>query len=209
MPIAKDQYEAMMEKGEMPETVYTQEDIEAQKAEAIANVQKEWEEKHKLTEEELAKERKFRAEQATNFKLLKNMTEEEKAKLTAEQIEARKIAEQALEENKTLKDRWEAKEKQDAETKKESVIQSIVGNNKELRAKLEAEFANVAIEDVEQKVIAAAKLAGLYGAQNGNPLRSPMGGGSPPSNFTRKDDDKAAFFESEKGKAAMDIISKL
>lgn len=186
---------------------YTTEEVEQQKQAAIASAQGEWETKHKTLEEELAKERKFRAEQTQNFKLLRDMTEEEKAKLTAEQIESRKIAEQATQEVQSLRASIDAERKANEDAKRESLIESFTGGNAELRAKLEAELPNVAIEDVEKKMIAAAKLAGLYGERS-NPIRSGIHG-APPTGFAQASDDKKIFFESGKGKDAMDIISKL
>lgn len=186
--------------------VFTKEELEAQKQQAIEEAVKPIEEKYSHTTAEYERLQKIHAEQATNFKRLRDMTEEEKSKLTAEQIEARKIAEAALAENEALRASIEADKKAAADAKREALLTHYAGHDKELRAKIEAN-AGLLSESVplEQRIEYAAKLSGV--AQTINPLTQPFSG-EPPRPKTAKD-DKEEFLESERAKQALAFMEKL
>lgn len=181
--------------------VYTADELQAQKVAAA-------EEAVKPITEEYTKLQKIHADQAQNFKLLKNMTEEEKNKLSVSEIEQRKIAEKALEDNAALTARLDEKEKSEADQKREAAIRAYTGDDKDMRAKVEAHLEHLTIPDIAERVAAAATLAGIK-VESINPLNQPMSGQPP---MQRKEDEatqKDEFFKSEKGKAAQAMIDQL
>lgn len=183
--------------------VFTQEELEAQKIEAQKAIQDE------LTsiKGEYDKLQRIHAEQATNFKRLRDMTEEEKAKLSAEQIELRKMAEKAMEENEALKGSLENERKTALEQKKESLIKGIVGDDAELRTKLESEFGALSETlSLEDRVKKAAVLVGVN-PNPVNPLYMGMNGEAPKSKDPK--DEKEEFLTSERAKQAMEYMNKI
>lgn len=192
--------------------VFTAEEVETQKTEALATNTKEWEEKHNATTTEIEKLRSINADQTSNIKRLKDMSDEEKEKLSAEQIENRKIAEEALEGQEALKKQIEARDASDVATKKETLIKAVVGEDKDLREKLEAKIATISADvPLEERIASAATLAGIGSSANPtNPLATPQGVGMPPTQM-KTQEEKGQFMASDRGKSAasrLGIIEK-
>jgi len=185
--------------------VFTPEEVEIQKAEALATSNTEWEEKISATTGELETLKKFQAEQKDNFKRLKDMTEEEKAQLSAKQIEDQKVIESLFEKNAELETLIKDRDAREVNAIKESLINKFTGEDPKAREALESKLTLLSsIEDMGERIKAAATLAGLTSnIQSENPLyRESPTGMAPGQMADKKDSDK--FLGSDKGRAALE-----
>lgn len=178
-------------------TVYTEDEIQAKDA-AVAAKDAEIATK----QGELDRLSKIQAEQAGNFKKLKDMTEEEKSKLSADQIAERTRADKLEGELEALKGSIDADKLAAADAAKEAIITRYCGSDKELREKFEKNMGILSIENLEEKAAAAASLSGLTRGQRMDPLHAPIMNGDAPGH-KKEADEKKEFLESDKAKAAL------
>lgn len=191
---------------------YTPEEVTARETAAREQAQKEAEEKFKpivdentKTKEELAQERKFRAEQAINFKKLRDMTPEEKKELSPADIESRRIAEQNAEELQRIKEERETETKTRAQKLKENAIKHWAGEDADLKKKLEDnwEIINIKATDEDTAAQRAEMAMNMTGMRKNNPLRQAWNGDAPKKGIEDN------FKETERGKAADKLIGDI
>lgn len=139
--------------------------------------------------------------QAENFKKYKDMTEEEKGKLSASETAERIRADKLQEDLEALKGTIDADKQATAAAAKEAIIKQYCGENKELREKFEKNMGIVQVENLEERAAAAATLTGIARPGQMNPLHAPLMGDAPA--FKKEQDEKKQFLESDKGKAAL------
>ncbi len=182
------------------ETFYSPAELEAaKKADADAFAERETNYKT-----EIEKRDKVLAEKTENFKRLRDMTEQEKEKLTAAEIEARKIAEAAEDRAKAVEDLYKTDTEKRADAAKRSTIAKLSGGNAEIAKKMEDSWAIINMPGTDDETIAARGAAVFNmvtgGTHNPNPLTQPFGGESPAQIAAKKDEE---FYKSEKGQAAL------
>lgn len=179
--------------------VFTGEELAAQVAEKLTPIQ----ESEKAARDEAEKYKRVASEQTNNFKKLNEMTEVEKAALSAEKIESMRRAEAAEAQIESLKnDRSEETRKRiDSDTKK--ALEKYHGGDEKLKEALEKNFKIIALEGNDTDTIfeKARLAAAMYqGSQTRtNPLNSSMFGGSPHSTEKSKTEE---FLKSDKAKEA-------
>lgn len=170
--------------GELVEGVLSQEEVDAAVAAKTAELQAEIEEKNvKLTKLE---------NKDFNFKRLENMTEAEREKLSATEL--------------ALKQEQEALQTKQAEFQqgfvadiKNDVLDTLVGDDKELREKVEYNYNRLkdsekATKRSEIKPLLEEALALSVGIKSGNPLTKAMNAsGSAPSKSTKVSQDLVDF----------------
>jgi septal ring factor EnvC (AmiA/AmiB activator) len=141
--------------------------------------------------------------QKDNFKKLNELSEEERNKLSAEQIETRKRVEAAEARAQALEDKINEGENTRMKTDKEKALAKFHGGNKELKEALEKNYDLINLvgsssEIIEERARLAANMEiGKMG--NANPLYGNFNGSAPQ---TQKKNDSEKFFGSDKGKAA-------
>lgn len=176
--------------------VFTPEEMAAKEAEIKAK-----EDALAAASADLEKERRVSAEKSDNIKRLRDMTEEEKSKMTQEQINAQKLAEQAADEAKQAREEL-AKERADKETaQKEVLISRFAGQDPELRKKLEDNFNIIDSgkePDMGKRMAAAAAMSGIQ-VNPQNPLTQEFFGSAP---TTKQQTEKQEFLKSDKAAAA-------
>jgi hypothetical protein len=177
------------------EVVYTQEELEQQKAEAI-----------KALEEQLADKEAHLKEKLDQFKKATGGAELEKeeavAKAQLEAEQARALAEQA---NKAIEEANNARQ----EAAKKYYMKSFVGENVELLAKLEESYqminlATATEEDIKRRVEMSASLAGINTFQAPTAPFSGAGYAPTPTSSQAKDD-----YEKFKGELGINIDNLL
>lgn len=157
------------------------------------------------TKDELAQERKFRAEQAQNFKRLRDMTPEEKKDLTPADIESRRIAEENADELKRLKEERDTETKTRAEKLKENAIKHWSGTDADLKKKLEENWDLINLKSTDEETAAqrAEMAMNMTGLRKNNPLRQNWNGEA------SKKGIEDNFKDSERGKSADKLIGDI
>lgn len=174
--------------------VYTPEELAAEKTARETAEKTVGELQTKLTSQE-----RVLAEKNENFKRFKDLTEEDKAKMTADQIETSR----ALDNERTAREALEAEIKTDKATKitkaTDRAVAAYSGGNEDLKKQLEENITLVALEVTDEdsamkKVELAYNMLGI-GKPKINPLHQTWNG-TPPGTQPEK------FTETERGKAA-------
>ncbi len=185
---------------------YTADELAAQKAEsevAIAAAKKELE-TSKAEQERL---NRHISEQKDNFKKLNEMTEAEKAKFSAEQLETMKRVEASEARAKALEDKINKDENDRMASDKEKFLSKYHGGNKELKEALEKNYDLINLVGsssaiIEERARLAANMEkGKIGT--GNPLFANLNGESP---HIQKKSENDKFMESEKAKKALELM---
>lgn len=191
--------------GEGEIEVYTPEEITAISQErdtALAEKQK--------ADEALQSLQRHHDDQAGNFKRYKDMSEEEKGKLTDAQVNAMRAAEAA--EDRAAKAEAAVNEfrKAESDREKNAILEKYSGGDKELRGKLEEKFDSISgLEDMDERARAAAAILGInVGYQGGfNPLTQAFNG-QPPS-APKEKGEKEEFLKSDRAQAAIEAAGGL
>lgn len=188
--------------------VYTSEELTAREQAAAAAIEEKYKpvvEENTKTKGELAQERKFRAEQAINFKKLRDMTPEEKKDLSPTDIENRRIAEQTADELTQLKKEKEDDAKIHSEKLKTNAIKRWAGEDADLKKKLEDnwEIINLKATDEDTAAQRAEMAMNMTGLRKNNPLRQSWSGDAPKKGIEDN------FKETERGKAADKLIGEI
>ncbi len=180
------------------------EEIDVFTAEEVASQLKEKDEALAKTTAEIENLRKVSAEKTENFKKLNEMTEVEKSKLTAQQIEDRKRIEAAESEVTKLREEKNSDTQTRIKNDTESALFKYHGGDEKLKAELEKCFKLVALEGNDTATIQErARLAkNMYVGQTGqsNPLFSSMHGDAPRTQQKNKTDE---FLKSDKAQEAL------
>lgn len=145
-------------------------------------------------------------EKNTNFKKYKDMSEEEKSKYSAGELEAKRIAEEATERASALEKKINEDNEKRFNDSKEKAIRDLVGNDKELYDKVSKNWDLVNLTGTDDAVI--SQRAGLAftiatGGKAPNPLNREMNGDI--SGYQRRT-SSSDFSETDKGKQGMDMI---
>lgn len=185
------------------ETFYTPAELAAREAELTAQ----FTEKEKTYQTEIEKKDKVLAEKTENFKKLRDMTEQEKSQLTAQQIVDRKIAEEAMDRAKAVEDLYKSDTEARANSKKTALIEKLSGGNAELKQKLTDSWDVINIPGTDDASI-EARATGVFNYVTGgvhapNPLTQGFSGEAPSVIAAKKEDE---FINSEKGKAALSAM---
>ena len=177
----------MVMKVEHPETgeeidVYTQEDLDAIQAEKQALL------------DEAEKLRKVNIEKTENLKKLRDMSEEDKGRYTAEQIELIRRTEEQAEQLEALRSESVDKEQREFERNKEAALKQYHNGNEDMKAKIEANWDLVNLPGTTLDVVAAraehaARLAQIEMVRS-NPLNGHMSGHGPSSSSPTESDVK-------------------
>jgi hypothetical protein len=185
--------------------VFTPEEVAAKEAELVAA-----KEEVAQAKAEAEKYQKVSAEKTDNFKKLNEMTEAEKATLSAEKIEALKRFEASEARAKALEDKINQDTETRIKTDTETALSKYHGGDENLKKALEANFKMIGLEGndtatiQERARLAAAMEAGKSG--RANPLMAPMSGDSPRMQNKSATDE---FLKSEKAKEAMKRMGDL
>lgn len=185
--------------------VFTPEEVAAKAAEIETAKNVEIEAKNK----EIETLKRVSAEKTDNFKKLNEMTEEERGKMTAAQIEDRKRIETAESEVRRMKEERDADTQMRIKNDTEAALSKFHGGDEKLKEALEKNFKIINLEGNDTATIqerarmAAAMEAGKTG--RANPLMAPMNGSAP----TIRDKGRTEkFLESDKGKAALKMMGE-
>lgn len=157
-------------------------------------------------EERALKAERVSAEKTENFKKLNEMTDEEKSKFTAAQLEDRKRIEAVEARNAELESKLTDKEKGEIESAKTKGFNK-AGDNVELKTKLQANYDMLGLpEDTPANVeLRMQKAWEITAATSGsNPINDVWDGAAP--QMKKDKDEKEKFIESDKGKAALDAM---
>lgn len=179
------------------------EEVEAQKAEAIATAQGEL----KAAKEEVEKYKKVSAEKTESFKKLNEMTEAEKGAMTAKELEDKKRFEASEARANALEEKINIDTKTRIEKDTANALAKYHGGDPKLKEQLEKNFnmINLAGTDTEA-IVERARLAKnmLVGQSGGmSPLMAPMNGSGPRAVDKSKREE---FLASEKAQKAMDLM---
>lgn len=132
---------------------------------------------------EADKYKRVASEQTQNFKKLNEMSDAEKAKMTAEQIEDRKRWEAAEARATALEDSINNDKKARVQSDTAAALAKYHGGDDKLKAALEENFKLINLEGTDKETIEkrAKMAADMYKGQTGrvNPLMASMSGGSP------------------------------
>lgn len=182
--------------GEPVEGVLTQAEADA----AIAAKEAEWKTTLDETTEKLAK----LENKDFNFKRLENMTEAEREKLSATELALKK-------DQEALQNQQSEFQKGFVSDIKNDVLDTLIGDDAELRAKVEANYARLkdsetASKRSEIKPLMEEALALSIGIKSGNPLRSAMNAsGSAPTKSDSKVSPELVAFGKNFGVSAEDF----
>jgi uncharacterized protein YukE len=192
--------------------VFTPEEVEQQKAEAtrLAEEAKQSAESIKAeaeaTKAEVERLKTVIADKNENFKRYKDMTEEEKAKFSSEQIETLKRIDETESKYSQLKEEYDNDKKSRIESFKSRTITEMALGNDDLIKKIEENFNLINLEGsteevIKKKVELAYNMLGEEKPKN-NPLRQSWNGESPKM-------DKDDFDNSEKAKQIDSAIGEI
>lgn len=156
--------------------------------------------------EEIKKKDNVISEKNTNFKKYKDMSEEEKAKFSAGELEAKRQAEEATEIVSALKKQIDDENVNRFNNAKEKAIRTRTGDNKDLYEKVlkNWDLINLTGTDdavINQRVGLAFTMA--TGGRAPNPLNAPLNGDM--SGYVERNRTKG-FADTDEGKAALDMI---
>ena len=184
---------------------FTPEEVQAQ----VAEVAKAKDEEIAKAHAEVERLTKISAEKTENFKKLNEMTEAERAALSAERLESLKRIEAAESKATAI----EAKYNDDTQKRIDNDIASALakyhGGDEKLKASLEENFKMINLVGtdtatiVERARLAAAMESGKSGRPN--PLMAHMNGSAPKPLDKNKSEE---FLKSEKGKAARRMMGE-
>ncbi len=189
---------------------FTAEEIAQAKAEGVkvgedakASAQKEVE----AAKSELEKLKKVSAEKTENFKKLNEMSEAEREKFTAKEIEAMKRVEAAENKAKTLEERYSEDTKNRILADKKKALFKYHGGNKELEESLTKNFEMINLpgdttEIIEERARMAANIV-KGGMERNNPLMSVLNGQAPSIKNATKTEE---FLKSDKGQKAAKLM---
>ncbi len=158
---------------------------------------------------EVERLKKVSAEKTENFKKLNEMTEAEKAAMSAKQIEDLKRIEAAESKAQALEDKINNDTKSRVEKDIETALAKYHGGDEKLKEQLKKNFDLINLQGTDTETIQErAKLAadmekGKLGRIN--PLHSGFGGSAPKSADKNKTDE---FLNSEKAKAALKAMGE-
>ncbi len=179
--------------------VYTQAELAEQVAAKDAEIQ--------TARDEAEKYKKVSAEKTENFKHLNEMTETERASLSADKLESLKRAEAAEAKVTALEEKYNGDVQARIASDREKALAKYHGNNPELKKAIEENYALIAMEGTDTETInrRAEKAAAMYSGSVGrqNPLMMGFGGSAPSSKDASRTE---AFLESDKGKKGMDMM---
>lgn len=187
--------------------VYTPEEMEAQKTEA-ANALKSAEDFKKEADDAKAYAEKLKgdiADKTENFKRYKDMSDQEKAGLTAEKVENLKRIDMAESKALALEEKFNQDIQERVSEYKNSALKKLAGDDKEIISKIEDNFKLINIdgttkEIIEKKVEMAFNMIGIS-APGSNPFNQMPNGEAPGL--------KEDFLETERGRAAKDAMGKI
>lgn len=153
---------------------------------------------------EVAKLRTVVAEKTDNFRKLNEMSAEEKAKMTSEQIEDRKRWEAAEARAAALEQSINDDKKARIESDTAAALAKYHGGDEKLKAALEENFKLINLDGTDKETLEkrAKMAADMYKGQTGkpNPLMASMNGGGP----VQKDPNKTQeFLKSDRAAEAM------
>lgn len=156
---------------------------------------------------EVIKLRTVVAEKTDNFKKLNEMTAEEKAKMSSEQIEDRKRWEASEARANALEQSINDDKKTRIESDTAAALARYHGGNEAIKAVLEENFKLINLEGTDKETLEkrAKMAADMYKGQTGNPnpLMTSMNGGSP----VQRDPNKTQeFLKSDKASQAMKLM---
>lgn len=176
--------------------VFTPEEVEAQKQEALKSVQ-----------EELDKTKRVISEKNENFKRYKDMTEQEKEMYSAGELEARRLAEAAEARAQALEEQYNKDKKAVFDKAKEGRIARYAGGDEALKKEIEANFELINLEGADEETAKRrVDLAfNMTGKGKINPLTQDYGRGEAP----KQKDTTEKFAESDKGKEGMKQIGEI
>jgi hypothetical protein len=183
------------------ETYYSPAEVEAAAAAKAAEIATAKDAEIAATKAELERISAIHGAQSDNFKKYKDMTEEEKGKLTASETAERIRADKLQEDLEALKGTIDADKQASAAAAKEALIKQYCGDDKDLRAKFEKNMGIIQVDNLEEKAAAAAALTGIARPGQMNPLHVHLMGDAP--GFKKEQNEKKEFLESDKAKAAM------
>lgn len=156
---------------------------------------------------EAANARRVASEQTQNFKKVNEMSEVEKAKFSAEQLEVIKRAEIAEAKAAALETDINTEKTKRIDNDKNGALARYHGGNAELKRQLEENYAIINLEGTDTETIqkraklAADMIKGSMGS--GNPLMANLNGGSPRIKDQTKTEE---FMKSEKAKQAQRLM---
>ena len=190
-------------------------EMEVYTPEEVAEFQKQTEE-HKTAAEtarqeaeeakkNVAKMQGVLADKNDNFKRYKDMTEEEKSKLSADQVEAIKRADAAEAKATSLEEKFNADIKQRVETFKNKVINGYAMGDEAVKKQIEENMNMINIdgtdeETIHKKVDLAVRMMG-DNKPKFNPFHQVINGEAPKA----KDD----FMETDRAKAAKSALGEV
>lgn len=154
---------------------------------------------------EVEKLKGLNAEKTENFRKLHEMTEDEKSKFSAKEIENMARVEAAENKVKELTDQISGDTQKRITTDTENALKKYHGGDETLKKALEENFKMINLEGNDTETIqkraemAAAMEIGKNNA-NRNPLMASMGGGAPQQREKGRTDE---FLGSDRGKAAI------
>lgn len=144
------------------------------------------EEQAKLQEElesvrtEAEKYKKVSAEKTENFKKLRDMTEEERSALNANQIELIRRNETVEEQLEALKTQLSEREQEKLSSAKKEVLSRYANGDEEIQKELEEKWDLINIPESETTIEQRAELvAKLVGVNTKNPLNKSFNGEAP------------------------------
>ncbi len=178
--------------------VYTADEVAAQRTELeSAKAERD------AAKAEAEKFQKVSAEKTENFKKLNELTETEKAGLSAEKLEAMKRAEASESRVKELEDRYNTDTQNRIKKDTEDALAKYHGGDEKLKEALEKNFKLINMEGTDTATIQErARLAASMEkgkSDRPNPLMYPMGGSAPKSAEKNKTEE---FMKSDKAKEA-------
>lgn len=184
--------------------VFTQEELDAKVKEIQDNTSKTLAEK----EAEIEKYKKVSAEKTENFKRFNELTEAEKEKYNANELEFLKRTDEAVNLAEGLKKQLEEKTANEKAYTKNSILSSLHKGDEATKTALESHYDMLSgmpestPEEIKARAEASAKLVGIV-IDPRNPIYTGFSGEAPSSKAEGKD-----FVESEKGKEALDLAKK-
>ncbi len=186
-------------------TVYTADEMEAAKTEAVTAATTAKEDELKKVNEELAKVRQVNVDKTENFKKFRDLTEDEKKAYDENTLllmkRADKLEEDLAKETTTRTER----ETRDRELNKTNALLAFHAGKDDIKKTLEEKYALLAAmpettpQEINARAREAAKLAGIS-VESVNPLYQHVNGDAPVYR------EKKEYTESPEGKEAADLV---
>jgi hypothetical protein len=187
--------------------VFTAEEVAAREKAAGEAVGKTEGEKNAALQAELEKARRVLSEKTDNFKKLHEMTEEEKSKMSAAQIESAKRMEAAETRASALEEEIKKDKTTRSDKAREKALARYSGTDEKVKEKLVENYKLINLpegdeDEINRKVEAAWNMMGV-GKPKVNPLNQSWQGDAPNKGSSEN------FAESERGKAALKNMGEL